>query len=271
MTNLTSAELHQYLNVATAAATEGGAILRKYWGKLSSVREKKYHWDLVTEADQESEQVVLEILSKHFPSHVILAEETGLSSQIKNDFVWAVDPLDGTTNYTHQFPMVSVSIGLLFKGTPIVGVVFNPIFNEMFQGAKGLGAKLNGQPLEVSKVNTLKSSLLVTGFPYDRENNKDNNYPEFCHLTNIAQGVRRIGSAAIDLAYVAAGRLDGYWERGLQPWDLAAGVLLIEEAGGKVSSYDLSPFDVYAGRTLATNGLIHEQLSQELKIARNKS
>jgi myo-inositol-1(or 4)-monophosphatase len=175
-----------------------------------------------------------------------------------------VDPLDGTTNYTHQFPMVSVSIGLVQNGKPIVGVVYNPILNEFFEGAEGCGARRNGEIISVSKISTLTRSLLVTGFPYNRNEITDNNYAQFIRMTQISHGVRRIGSAAIDLSYVACGRLDGYWEKGLKPWDMAAGVVLVQEAGGKISSCDSTPFDLSKYDLLATNGLIHEMLSKEL-------
>lgn len=252
-----------HLQVAIEAAQKGSEILLKYWGKLSDVRAKSYNWDLVTEADKESELVIKELINKSYPSHHILAEESGLSQKENSEFLWVVDPLDGTTNYTHQYPMVSISIGLLYQNKPTVGVIFNPIFDELFVGMKGSGATLNGQPINVSKTKTLSFSLLATGFAYDRRVQKDNNYAEFCYLTNASQGVRRLGSAALDLAYVAAGRLDGYWERGLQPWDMAAGVLLVEEAKGKVTGYN-NPFDLYSGRILATNGIIHDELSQIL-------
>jgi myo-inositol-1(or 4)-monophosphatase len=160
--------------------------------------------------------------------------------------------------------MVSVSIGLLYQGKPIVGVVYNPIHNELFQAAEGKGATLNGNKIVVSKTENLSFSLLATGFAYDRKDTIDNNYTEFCHITHLSQGVRRGGSAALDLAYVAAGRLDGFWERGLKPWDISAGTILIREAGGKVTSYEGGPLILESGRILATNGIIHDKLIEEL-------
>jgi myo-inositol-1(or 4)-monophosphatase len=259
-----SDDCRQFLHVAAEAAAEAGKILRHYWGNLSKIRAKTTSWDLVTEADAEAERAVLEILSAAFPTHSIVAEESGLSAVEHSEFLWAVDPLDGTTNYTHQYPMVATSIGLIYRGTPIVGVVFNPILNELFLGAHSLGATLNGQKLQVSLVNRLEQSLLASGFAYDRRTSSSTNYSEFCRMTHMTQGVRRGGAAAIDLAYVAAGRLDGYWERGLNIWDIAAGVVLITEAGGKVSDYNEKPVDLQSGRILATNGHIHALLSQEL-------
>ncbi len=257
-------QLQPFLDIATEAALAAGAVLQSYWGKLEDVQEKGRPGDLVTEADKASEAVILQILSRHFPNHAVLAEESGQLGDRANPFLWAVDPLDGTTNYAHQYPFYAVSIGLLIEGVPQVGVVFDPFRQEVFRAAKGLGATRNRSVMQVSRTPTLSSSLLVTGFAYDRRETPDNNYAEFCHLTHMTQGVRRGGSAAIDLAYVACGRLDGYWERGLSPWDLAAGVVLVEEAGGIVTAYDGSAFSLDTGRILATNGQIHQALSHEL-------
>ena len=251
-------------------ATEGGKVLTKYWGNLSHIQRKSFAWDLVTEADKESEEIILQLLSEKYPSHTILSEESGLTQAKESKYCWVVDPLDGTTNYTHQYPMVSVSVALTFQGEPIVGVVYNPILNEMFQAGRGLGSTLNQQSIHVSKISSLENSLLATGFAYDRAKTVDTNYPEFCHLTHHSQGVRRGGSAAIDLAYVAAGRLDGYWERGLHPWDIAAGIILIEEAGGKVTSYEGNHLVLESGRLMASNGHIHQKIIQELKSAHEK-
>ena len=239
-------------------------MLKKFWGRLSQVQEKGRSGDLVTEADKASEAVVLAVLRRHLADHAILAEESGASGDKNNPFLWAVDPLDGTTNYAHQFPLCAVSIGLLIEGLPSVGVVYNPILDELYQAAMGLGATCNRQPIHVSGTSTLDKSLLVTGFAYDRRETIDTNYAEFCQFTHLTQGVRRGGSAAVDLAFVASGRLDGYWERGLSPWDLAAGVVLVREAGGQVTAYDGSPFDIYSGRTLASNGPLHQPMIDTL-------
>ncbi len=253
-----------YLKHATRIAQEAGEVLKKYWGKLNQIQEKTFSWDLVTEADKESEEVILNELKTRFPDHSILSEEAGEYLLEESPYCWVVDPLDGTTNYTHQYPFVSISIALLHKGSPLVGVVYNPILEELFQGEKGHGSQLNGTPLRVSSVDSLEKSLLSTGFAYDRKTNPDNNYAEFCRMTHISQGVRRGGSAAIDLAYVAAGRLDGYWEKGLNPWDIAAGILLIEEAGGKVTAYNGEPVDIPSGRLVVSNGAIHSELLSHL-------
>lgn len=261
---LPNPSLEGFLEIATEAALSAGAILQSYWGNLESVQEKGRPGDLVTEADAAAEAAVITILKRHFPDHQILAEESGHQGNAVSRFLWAIDPLDGTTNYAHQYPFSATSIALLIDGVPQVGVIFDPFHQELFRAAKGLGATLNRKPIQVSKTNTLAQSLLVTGFAYDRRETPDNNYAEFCHLTHLTQGVRRGGSASIDLAYVACGRLDGYWERGLSPWDIAAGIVLVQEAGGQVSAYDQSPIDLSSGRILATNTYLHEALSTEL-------
>ena len=283
-----SDDLQRFLEVASEAACAGGAVLQHYWGNLSDIRSKGRPGDLVTEADKAAEKEVLAVLRRHVPDHAILAEESGLleeqlaqqsdqqsdrqsdqqsaqqSAQQTHSLLWAVDPLDGTTNYTHQYPFCGCSVGLLIDGKPSVGAIFDPARGHLFRAATGLGATCNRQPIGVSDTEALADSLLVTGFAYDRRETIDNNYAEFCHLTHLTQGVRRGGAASIDLAYVACGWLDGYWERGLSPWDLAAGVVLVEEAGGHVSAYDRSPFEIESGRILATNGKIHAELSDAL-------
>ncbi|MGD1860127.1 MAG: inositol monophosphatase family protein [Leptolyngbyaceae cyanobacterium] len=259
-------ELQRYLEIASEAALAAGTVLQTYWGQLEHIENKGRPGDLVTEADKAAEAVAIEVLKRHLPDHPILAEESGsLSSQTNSPFLWAIDPLDGTTNYTHQYPFSAVSIGLLWNGHPVVGAIFDPFREDLFRAAKGLGATLNRRPINVSTTDKLADSLLVTGFAYDRHQRRDNNYAEFCHLTHLTQGVRRGGAASLDLAYVACGRLDGYWERGLSVWDMAAGVILLEEAGGHVTAYDESAFDIQSGRLLATNGRIHTILSQVLK------
>lgn len=266
MTAASDQDLQRYLEVATEAALAGGAVLQRYWGKLETIENKGRPGDLVTEADKAAEAAVVAVIQRHLPTHPILAEESGaIGGTTDGQFLWAIDPLDGTTNYTHQYPFSAVSVGLLVAGYPTVGAIFDPFHAELFRAAKGQGATLNRRAIRVSSTNKLADSLLVTGFAYDRHERVDNNYAEFCQLTHLTQGVRRGGSAAIDLAYVACGRLDGYWERGLSPWDLAAGVAIVEAAGGQVTAYDQSPFDLTSGRILATNGQIHTILSQVLQ------
>jgi myo-inositol-1(or 4)-monophosphatase len=261
---MNSPQLSTYLDVATEAALAAGKVLQACWGKLESITEKGRPGDLVTEADRLAESAILEVLRRHFPTHSILAEESGQFGDLDAEYLWAIDPLDGTTNYAHQYPFSAASIGLLINGVPQVGAIFDPFHQELFRGAVGIGATCNDKPIHVSNTAKLAQSLLVTGFAYDRRETPDNNYQEFCYLTHITQGVRRAGAASVDLAYVACGRLDGYWERGLSPWDLAAGVAIVEAAGGKVTAYDQSEFDIRSGRILATNGRVHAELSQTL-------
>ena len=253
-----------FLDIATEAALAGGATLMKYWGKLDAVVQKGRPGDLVTAADRAAEDVILATLCRHFPGHAILAEESGQKGDRSSRYLWTIDPLDGTTNFAHQYPFFATSIALLVEGIPQVGVVFAPYTNELFRAALGLGSTRNREPIGVSATTKLEDSLLVTGFAYDRRETPDNNYAEFCHLTHETQGVRRGGAASLDLCYVACGRLDGYWERGLSAWDVAAGVVVTNEAGGRVTAYDNSSFDLFSGRILASNGKIHDRLSREL-------
>jgi myo-inositol-1(or 4)-monophosphatase len=258
-------QLQTFLDVATEAVLAGGAILQDYLGNLDNIEEKGRPGDLVTEADKTAEAVVLDVLHRHVPTHEILTEESGQLGTVGSEFLWAIDPLDGTTNYAHQYPVAAVSVGLMLAGTPIVGAIYDPFRQELFRAALGWGATRNRRPISVSKTHDLAKSLLVTGFAYDRQQTADHNYAEFCYLTHLTQGVRRSGSAAMDLAYVACGRFDGYWERGLSPWDITAGVVLLQEAGGQVTAYDSSPFQLQSGRILATNGRIHPDLSRALQ------
>lgn len=264
MSQNTPEQLQIFLDIATEAVMAAGTILQTYWGKLDAVEEKGRPGDLVTAADKDAEAAILKVLRRHVPEHSILAEESGQMGDQASEYLWAIDPLDGTTNYAHQYPVAAVSVGLLISGTPQIGAIYNPFRDELFRAARGLGATRNRRPIEVSQTSELSKSLLVTGFAYDRRETPDNNYAEFCHLTHLTQGVRRSGSASLDLCDIACGRLDGYWERGLSPWDIVAGIVVVEEAGGKVTAYDSSLLDIHSGRILATNGQIHDNLSTEL-------
>lgn len=255
--------LNTWTQTSIHIALQAGEILIKYWGNLKNIKEKNYSSDLVTEADEESEKLIISQLRKFFPYHHIIAEESGQSEEI-SDYSWYIDPLDGTTNYSHQYPLVAISMALTYKNEPLIGIVYNPIQKELYHASRGQGAFLNDYRLKVSDIKSLDKSLLATGFPYNRRETKDNNYKEFGRLTDLTQGVRRGGSAALDLAYVAAGRLDGYWEKGIKPWDIAAGILLVKEAGGVVSDYDLNPLDLLSGKILATNGHLQNSISEEL-------
>ena len=257
--------IEQLLDIALLAARAGGVILEKYWGKQLDIQQKGRLGDLVTQVDKQAEAQIVQVIKRYYPEHQILAEESGNLGRQNSEYLWVIDPVDGTTNYAHGYPQVAVSVGVLVNGIPTVGVVYNPMRKELYCAGKGLGATLNNFPIQVSTTNKLINSLLVTGFAYDRQEVEDNNYAEFCYLTHLTQGVRRAGCASLDLCDVAAGRLDGYWERGLSPWDLAAGVVIVQEAGGKVTAYDETKFDINSGRILATNGHLHSELSQTLQ------
>jgi len=260
-----------YLDVAVNAAIEGGKVLKHFWGKIEEINEKSCTGDLVTEADKSSEDKIIEILNHSFPKHEILAEETGLHKSENSNFLWAVDPLDGTTNYAHQFPFFAISIALLYERKPIVGVVYNPIMDELFYASKTKGAFYFDDQTQVSQVKSLETSLLATGFAYSRRTTSDNNYVEFCHMTNLSQGVRRAGCASLDLAYVAAGRLDGFWEKDLNPWDIAAGALIVEESGGQISDYQGNPLNyLNPNKILATNGHLHSTVTLKLSQVSGK-
>ena len=236
-------ELQELRNISIEAAQVGGKILQKYY-KSGFAIEHKTRLSLVTDADKESENAIVDLLKRNYPTHQILAEEKGTYSAQNSSFKWIIDPLDGTTNFTHGFPLYSVSIGLEYEGTCILGVVFDPTRPELFIAEHGGGATCNGQPIRVSQISELGKSLLVTGFGYDIAETGDN-LDEFCRFTLQTQGVRRTGTAAIDLCYLASGRFDGFWEMNLNPWDTAAGTVILEEAGGKLTDYDGTPYTIY--------------------------
>lgn len=257
------------MDTAVRAAEAGAEQLRRFHGQLSDgeVREKGGSGNLVTAADLAAEQAVLTVLEQETPGIGVLAEESGRRSGI-GDLEWCVDPLDGTTNFAHGYPLFATSVGLCWRGTPVAAALAVPAMGELFRAARGHGAWLNDRPIQVSRCNALSDALLVTGFAYDRSTRLDNNYAEFAWFTHRTHGVRRGGAAAVDLAYVACGRCDGYWERGLSPWDLAAGVLLVQEAGGIVSNYGGGPFELASGRVLACAPGLHGQLVDGLSQCR---
>jgi myo-inositol-1(or 4)-monophosphatase len=251
---LEAAELERLLQVAREAAAAGGRELRRHFGRLEQVREKGSAGNLVTEADLAAEAAVLAVLELHTPNLAVLAEESGRregSGDLQGDLQWCVDPLDGTTNYAHGYPIFGTSVGLTWQGLPLLGALEVPVLEEHYWAAPEQGAWCNGRRLRVSDCGRLEDALLVTGFSYDRVERLDNNYAEFAWFTHRSHGVRRAGAAAVDLAFVAAGRVDGYWERGLAPWDLAAGVVLVEQAGGVVCGYDGAPLELASGRVIA--------------------
>lgn len=248
--------------VAHQAARESAKILSELFGKVTLIT-KKGERDLVTEADTRSEKIILDIISGHFPQDSILTEESGEYNHLP-ERVWIVDPLDGTTNFAHCFPFFAVSIALEVEGEVILGIVFNPCTGEYFEAAKGQGAFLNKKAIRVSESRTLEDSLLVTGFPYNIRENHERIIEHFRRMVLRAQGVRRLGSAALDLCYVGAGRLDGYWEEGLKPWDSAAGIVIAKEAGGRVSTYDGKSHVPYEKTIVASNSFIHELMLEAL-------
>lgn len=246
------------LSQAVAIARDAGKVLLEGWGKRPVTQQKTAATDLVTEYDKRAETLIAQRLQQAFPDHAIVGEEGCRMGPQDARFVWYVDPLDGTMNFSHGMPMFSVSLGLLVNGQPMVGVVHAPVMGWTFSGLVGGKAMLNDQPMAVSKVAGLPQALYATGFPYVA-GQPDANMPEFSAFVRSSHGVRRLGSAALDLAFVAAGWLEGYWERHIQAWDLAGGAALVLAAGGKVSDIEGGPFDARTGRVLATNGLVHEQ------------
>jgi myo-inositol-1(or 4)-monophosphatase len=248
--------------VAVAAAEKAGAIIREGFGADHNLRFKKSHSDLVTEFDPRAEAEIVGIIRASFPDHQIVAEEGSTGGQ-HADYCWYVDPIDGTTNFAHGYPLVCTSIGLEERGELVLGVVYAPILNEIFIGVKGQGATLNGKPIRVSETPRLQRGLLATGFPYDR-NTVGMNVDCFDAFLHRAQGVRRDGCAAFDLCNVAMGRFDGFWEYGFAYWDMAAGTVIIREAGGAVTLPDGAPLIGVSHDLVASNGLIHAEIVEVL-------
>jgi myo-inositol-1(or 4)-monophosphatase len=247
-----------HLETAVEIAREAGALLAHYFERRVPF-EIKGEFDLVTEADRASEQLVVERLRSHFPSHTIVAEEGG-GHESASEYRWYVDPLDGTTNFAHGFPMFNVTLGLARAGEVIAGVIYDPVRQEMFTAERGAGAYLNNRRIHVSGAKKLSDSLASTGFP-SRKRHHNVNIHFYYQLAMASHGVRRTGSAAIDLAYVAAGRLDFFWEFGLKPWDMAAGTLLVEEAGGRTSDMKGAAHTVTGSdHLLADNGALHDEI-----------
>jgi len=250
--------MNSYLPDLEAIAREAGRLLMGYLARHVTI-EYKGEVDLVTEADRASEKLIVERLRARWPEHGIVAEE-GTRSEMDAEYRWYVDPLDGTTNFAHGYPVFCVSIALVRQdGQLAVGVLYDPTRDEMFAAERGLGAKLNGQPIQVSQTEALAESILGTGFP-SHKRHKNPNIHFYHQITLRSHGVRRAGSAALDLANVASGRYDGFWEFNLNPWDTAAGVLLVQEAGGTVTRFDGSAFRLDSREVLASNGLIHQEL-----------
>jgi myo-inositol-1(or 4)-monophosphatase len=255
-------DLGKIRDVAVAAAARAGDILYRSWGGIHHV-EKKGAIDLVTEADKASEQAILGVIRSAFPDHTILAEESGLTLG-SDPYEWIIDPLDGTTNYAHNLPEFTVSIAFAHEGEMAFGLILAPVLGELFCAARGQGAELNGRPIRVSRVETVQDSLVVTGFPYDLASVIGPLMHRMETLLLAAQGVRRLGSAALDLCYVACGRFEGFWEQNLHPWDTAAGWIIVEEAGGQVTDFSSGNYNIDKKEILATNGLIHREMTELL-------
>jgi myo-inositol-1(or 4)-monophosphatase len=247
----------EFVARAAEIAREGGALLMEYFARNVAI-EYKGDADLVTVADRKSEKLLVERLREEWPHHDILGEEGTLTSS-GSEYRWYVDPLDGTTNFAHGYPVFCVSMGLEYRGELITGVIYDPTRDEMFAAERGKGATLNGKPIHVSSTPRLLESILGTGFP-SHKRHKNPNIQFYHQLTLRSHGVRRAGSAALDLASVASGRYDGFWEFNLNPWDTAAGIVLVREAGGVVTDFSGGPFDISSREVLASNGLIHEEL-----------
>ncbi|MGD9683402.1 MAG: inositol monophosphatase family protein [Candidatus Obscuribacterales bacterium] len=255
--------------VAFRAALEAGRIQREKLGLAHKV-DYKSAFNLVTEVDRACEELIKSILEAEFEDDAILAEESG-ASRVKSYRRWLIDPLDGTTNFAHSYPFFCVSIGFEMNGEVVLGVVYNPVSDELFWAERGGGAFLNDDRLQVSGTKKIGESLLSTGFPPDTRNNHSDNMLEFKTLTGQSHGVRRDGSAALDLCFVAAGRTDGFWEAGLAPWDIAAGSLIVTEAGGKVSDLAGADLDLGRGDIIASNGHLHNQIKTALAEIQVKS
>lgn len=253
-----------YKQVAVTAAEKGARILESRFGTILRIR-KKVAQEIVTEADTESEKEIIAVIRSSFPEHGILSEECGLAAG-SSEYRWIIDPLDGTVNFAHRVPIFCISIALSFREAVVLGIVFNPLSGELFSAVSGQGAQLNGRPIQVSSIASVADSLLATGFPYNVREIFDPIITRYGNCLKTVQGIRRLGSAALDLCYVADGRFEGYWEQNLKPWDTAAGALIATEAGGQVTTFSRQPYAVDQMEILATNGKIHGEMIELMKI-----
>ena len=251
------------LEIAEVIARQAGAVLMEGYGNVRHIQQKGVI-DLVTEFDKRSEEIIISSIQQEFPVHAILAEESGHNKTI-SEYQWVIDPLDGTTNFAHGIPVFSVTIGLLRNNSPIVGVAYDPLRNEMFSAELGYGVTLNNQPIHVSFRADLGQAVISTGFPYDLRTNPRNNFAQFVQFQLRTRSVRHLGSAALDCAWTAMGRLDGYWEFGVNPWDIGAGALIVREAGGRVTSVEGDENFLSTDSILVSNGLLHEQMLRVLR------
>jgi myo-inositol-1(or 4)-monophosphatase len=250
------------------AASESGEILKSYFEKEFEIESKEIISNLVTEVDKKSESKIIEIIKSEFSDHNILSEEIG-ALNTESNVKWIIDPIDGTINYAHSIPLCCVSIGVEINGTIEMGIVYNPLSGEKFFAEKGRGSFLNDKPIKVSKENNLHKSLLVTGFPYDTSGNPNKPVEVFAKFVNGDIPIRRLGSAALDLCWTACGRFDGFWEYNLNPWDTAAGYLILKEAGGKITNFEGKEYSVYEKEILGTNRLIHDDMLKVISDVRD--
>lgn len=258
--------MNQITEKAIEAAALAGEILRSGFGAQFDIMNKEGKNNLVTEYDFRSEKAIISLLKEAFPDSSFLAEESGRGGREDAGLRWVIDPLDGTVNFAHKLPIFSVSIAAELDGRIVSGVIYHPMLDEMFVAERGAGAFLNGRPIHVSQNAQFDSAFLVTGFPYNVTQNPKHCLETFVSVIRRGIPVRRLGSAALDLAYVAAGRFDGFWELNLNPWDVAAGAILVEEAGGRVTTYTNEEYSIYADTILATNGLIHDESLKLLEV-----
>jgi len=256
-----------FLPFIESTARQAGALLMSHFGKVDVEYKGQGKSDVVTIADRESEKLVVGLIRARYPQHNILGEE-GTQRETGSDYRWYIDPLDGTTNFAHGFPVFCVSIGLEKNGERIAGAVYDPTRDEMFTAEKGSGASLNGRPIHVTRQSELLEALVATGFP-SAKRHKNPNIHFYHQITLKSHGVRRAGAAAIDLAYTACGRVDAYWELNLNPWDTAAGVLLVEEAGGTVTDFSGGKFDIASKEVLASNTALHPAMVEQIQIVLN--
>ncbi len=260
-------DLSKYKTVMFEAADEAAKILLEYFGTDFEISRKKFYNDLVTEVDKKSEAKIIEVIHSHFPGHNVLGEEGG-NLEKKSDYIWVVDPIDGTINYAHSLPIFCISIALEIKGKVVLGVVYNPISEEKFFAERGKGAYCNDKKITVSDTENLKDSFLVTGFAYNVHEEENHSIDHFVNFVRLGLPVRRLGSAAIDVCYVANGIFDAFWEGNLNAWDIAAAYLILIEAGGKVTDYKGGEYSIYGRQILATNGKpLHNEMIKVLEKA----
>ncbi|MBU0982118.1 inositol monophosphatase [Patescibacteria group bacterium] len=253
------------LQIAKKLAHDAGLFALKTQEKGFKIEKKDVYHNLVTEVDKECEKMIIQTIKNNFPDHSILSEESS-PQEGTGDYKWIIDPIDGTTNFAHGLPFFAISIAVVYKGKPIIGVVEIPAMKETFWAQEGKGAYVNSEKISVSHVTSLKDALLATGFPYDRSGPRyKKNMELWDHFYGLSHGVRRIGTAALDLCYTACGRFDGYWEYNLKPWDIAAGKIILEEAGGTVTNMDGSKLNPSLSNFLASNSRIHSEMLTELK------